>query len=163
MSEKLQCAISSPLGEIFVVASSKGVHAVSMERQETPMADDLQRVPLLKEATDQLTAYFEGRRTSFDLPLIPEGTQFQKRVWSALLEIPYGQTISYAQLAQKVGSPKAYRAVGSANGKNPFCIVVPCHRVIAADRSLGGYAYGLSVKSQLLSLEGSAKGCLAPD
>jgi methylated-DNA-[protein]-cysteine S-methyltransferase len=109
--------------------------------------------PVIQQAIQQLSEYFTGKRTSFELPLSTPGTEFQKKVWEALQQIPYGKTISYAQLAQAVGNPKACRAVGSANGKNPVAIVIPCHRVIASDGTLGGYAYGLEVKKELLELE----------
>ena len=110
--------------------------------------------PLILEACVQFDEYFAGKRREFDLPLSPRGgTPFQQTVWKQLQEIPYGRTISYSQLAQAVGNPKACRAVGSANGKNPISIIIPCHRVIAADGSLGGYASGLEIKKQLLDLE----------
>ena len=110
--------------------------------------------PLIVEACAQFDEYFAGRRRKFDLPLSLEGgTPFQRTVWKQLQEIPYGRTISYSQLAQTVGNPKACRAVGSANGKNPISIIIPCHRVIAANGSLGGYASGLEIKKQLLDLE----------
>ncbi|KAA6348085.1 Methylated-DNA--protein-cysteine methyltransferase [termite gut metagenome] len=109
--------------------------------------------PLLQETCKQLDEYFAGKRSVFELPLAFEGTAFQQKVWKELQLIPFGQTISYAQLAQAVGNPKACRAVGSANGRNPIAIIVPCHRVINANGGLGGYAYGLEVKSRLLKLE----------
>jgi methylated-DNA-[protein]-cysteine S-methyltransferase len=102
----------------------------------------------------QLDEYFAGRRRIFDLPLALHGTPFQQKVWKQLQQIPYGTTISYAQLAQSIEHPKACRAVGSANGKNPVAIIVPCHRVINNDGKLGGYAYGLEMKRRLLDLEG---------
>jgi methylated-DNA-[protein]-cysteine S-methyltransferase len=105
------------------------------------------------EAARQLREYFEGRRTEFDLPLDPEGTPFQRTVWRHLQGIPYGQTISYGELARRAGNPKASRAVGSANGANPIPIVIPCHRVIAADGKLGGFGGSLPVKEALLALE----------
>ncbi len=109
--------------------------------------------PIIQQTRNQLSEYFEGKRNSFDIPLFLEGTDFQKKVWNALLQIQYGETISYAQLAEKVNNPKACRAVGSANGKNPIAIIIPCHRVIAANKKLGGYAYGLEIKKGLLDLE----------
>jgi len=101
----------------------------------------------------QLREYFAGERKAFDLPLAPDGTEFQKRVWAELRRIPYGETISYAELARRVGSEDASRAVGRANGANPIAIVVPCHRVIGADGSLTGYAYGVELKRRLLDFE----------
>ena len=118
--------------------------------------------PVLERARDQLAEYFTGQRHDFDLPLEPAGTPFQLRVWEALREIPYARTWSYAQLATRVGSPGASRAVGLANGRNPICIVVPCHRVIGADGSLTGYGGGLDRKRLLLDLERRVAG-LADD
>jgi methylated-DNA-[protein]-cysteine S-methyltransferase len=105
------------------------------------------------EAIRQLRDYFAGKRTGFDLPLAPKGTEFQRAVWRQLQEIPYGETISYGELARRVGNPKASRAVGSANGANPLPIVIPCHRVIAGDGSIGGFGGGLPTKEILLALE----------
>jgi len=110
------------------------------------------------QAVTQLREYFAGRRTEFDLPLAVEGTPFQRTVWRALQEIPYGETISYGQLARRVGNPKASRAAGSANGKNRIPIVIPCHRVIAAGGKLGGFGGGLPVKQALLTLESAPRG-----
>ena len=105
------------------------------------------------DVVDQLESYFAGQRKSFDLDLLLEGTDFQKRVWTALQKIPYGETVSYKELAETVGSPKAVRAVGAANGANPIAIIVPCHRVIGNDGSLTGFGGGLPLKKQLLELE----------
>lgn len=110
--------------------------------------------PPLPELRRQLAEYLRGERREFDLPLAPRGTEFQRRVWSALQEIPYGETRSYAELAEAAGSPRGYRAVGQANGRNPLGVVIPCHRVIAADGGLGGYTGGLERKRKLLELEG---------
>jgi methylated-DNA-[protein]-cysteine S-methyltransferase len=107
-----------------------------------------------REAAAQFRAYFEGKLREFDLPLVPRGTEFQLQVWNALREIPYGKTCSYAELAQTIGKPKAVRAVGAANGRNPLAIVVPCHRVIGSDGSLTGYGGGMRNKEYLLALEG---------
>ncbi|MCD8193056.1 MAG: methylated-DNA--[protein]-cysteine S-methyltransferase [Tannerellaceae bacterium] len=114
--------------------------------------------PILEATILQLQQYFRGERTAFDLPLQPEGTPFQQQVWQELLKIPYGQTISYKELACRVGNPKASRAVGSANGKNEIFIIIPCHRVLQSDGKLGGYAYGLEMKLFLLQLEKSNSG-----
>ncbi len=110
------------------------------------------------EAKKQLDEYFQGRRTAFSLALAPEGTAFQKHVWQALQAIPYGETVSYKTLAARAGAPGAARAVGSANGKNPLCLIIPCHRVIAADGSLGGYSSGLHIKEWLLAHEAKING-----
>lgn len=107
----------------------------------------------LADVASQLEEYFEGARRKFDLPLVPEGTPFQQRVWRALLDIPYGETISYGELASRIGQPSASRAVGLANGSNPLPIVIPCHRVIGANGKLTGYGGGLPIKERLLALE----------
>ncbi len=110
----------------------------------------------LSEVQRQVNEYFAGRRVDFDLPLAPHGTAFQMRVWQELQRIPYGETISYGELATRVGNPKASRAVGAANGQNPISLIIPCHRVIGSDKSLTGYGGGLSVKEALLKHEGAA-------
>lgn len=109
--------------------------------------------PLLKEAFRQLQEYIRGERKDFDLPLDPQGTAFLRKVWEELRRIPFGKTASYKNIAERVGSPKAFRAVGQANHRNPIAIFIPCHRVIAADGSLGGYGGGLDMKQRLLELE----------
>lgn len=111
---------------------------------------------------DQLQAYFAGKRRAFDAPLQPVGTPFQRRVWTALLDIPYGRTASYRDIAERIGSPTATRAVGMANGRNPIAIIIPCHRVIGANGSLTGYGGGLQCKRQLLDLEAYGPASLAP-
>ena len=119
------------------------------------------RQGVVAETAAQLREYFAGRRTEFDLPIETEGTAFQKRVWKGLQAIPYGETISYVELARRIGNPKAMRAVGSANGRNQIPIVIPCHRVIAADGTLGGFGGGLDVKQRLLDLESRGHRALA--
>lgn len=114
---------------------------------------EVNETSLLKNAALQLNEYLEGKRNSFDLPLNPIGTEFQKKVWAALCDIPYGETRSYKQIAEYIGNPKACRAVGMANNKNPIMIFIPCHRVVGSDGSLTGYAGGLDMKEKLLSLE----------
>lgn len=113
----------------------------------------VRETPLIKEATGQLNEYLEGNRRVFDIPLDLDGTPFQKAVWDALLEIPYGETRSYGEIAERIGNPKAARAVGMANNRNPAAIFVPCHRVIGADGRLVGYASGVDIKEKLLDLE----------
>ncbi|MFB0921402.1 MAG: methylated-DNA--[protein]-cysteine S-methyltransferase [Oscillospiraceae bacterium] len=108
-------------------------------------------------AAKQLREYFAGKRRDFDLPLDAQGTAFQKKVWTALMEIPYGETRSYKDIAEAVGSPKGFRAVGGANHNNPISIIIPCHRVITADGGLGGYGGGLDIKTLLLELEGKIR------
>jgi methylated-DNA-[protein]-cysteine S-methyltransferase len=111
--------------------------------------------PLLRRAAEQLEAYFEGRRQSFSLPLAPVGTPFQRRVWAELQRIPFGETITYSALARRAGRPKAIRAAGAANARNPISIAIPCHRVLGKDGSLTGYGGGLAKKRALLDLEGA--------
>jgi methylated-DNA-[protein]-cysteine S-methyltransferase len=115
--------------------------------------EEVYETPLLKEAARQLEGYFAGELKEFTLPLSPEGTEFMKRVWAALCDIPYGKTASYKDIAEKIGAPKAARAVGLANNRNPIPVIIPCHRVIGADGSLTGYAGGLDMKQKLLDLE----------
>ena len=108
---------------------------------------------IILEAVKQLSEYFDGKRQSFDLPLKPHGTEFQQKVWSALLEIPYGETRTYGEIAAATGNPKACRAVGMANNRNPIAVIIPCHRVIGSNGALTGYAGGLKAKEILLELE----------
>jgi methylated-DNA-[protein]-cysteine S-methyltransferase len=122
--------------------------------QDIPIKDaNFLETPLLKRANKELQEYFEGRRKTFDLPLVMEGTEFQKKVWKALMEIPYGATCSYKDIAVTIGNEKASRAVGMANNKNPIPIIVPCHRVVGANGKLVGYAGGLNIKEMLLKIE----------
>jgi methylated-DNA-[protein]-cysteine S-methyltransferase len=150
--------MKSPVGKLKLVASSKALVAVLWE-QEPPNRVKLDKMNLdpqysvLIEAERQISEYFAGERIRFDLPLQLDGTEFQKKVWQALREIPFGKTKSYQDLARAVGSPEASRAVGAANGKNPLSIVVPCHRVVAANGALTGFAGGLETKAALLALE----------
>jgi O-6-methylguanine DNA methyltransferase len=113
--------------------------------------------PVLGHAAAQLDEYFTARRRAFQLPLDLRGTPFQQKVWNALLEIPYGETRSYAELARSIGAPKAYRAVGAANGANPIAIIIPCHRVISSGGGLGGYGGGVPLKRRLLALESGTR------
>lgn len=150
--------MKSPVGKLKLVASSNALVAVLWEqgRPNRVKLDEMKFDPrhrVLIETERQLTEYFSGTRTEFDLPLQPEGSEFQKKVWQALREIPFGKTRSYLDLAKALGSAKAVRAVGAANGKNPLSIVVPCHRVIGSDGSLTGFAGGLEAKANLLALE----------
>jgi len=111
------------------------------------------RHPVLEKASKQIQDYLSGRRTSFSIPLHYEGTDFQRRVWKQIASIPFGKTISYSELAKQAGKSRAVRAAGSATGKNPLCVIIPCHRVIAKDGTLGGFAGGLSRKKRLLAVE----------
>ncbi len=154
--------IPSPVGALKLVASDKGLAAILWENDE-PKRVRLAPLtvrpthPILLQAERELNEYFAGERTSFTLPLDAAGTDFQKKVWSALLTIPYGETRSYGELARQVGNPKASRAVGAANGKNPLSIVVPCHRAIGSNGALTGFAGGLETKQRLLSLEAAGR------
>jgi methylated-DNA-[protein]-cysteine S-methyltransferase len=154
-----QYKLHTKIGNIYLVASVQGLQSVSFEKQKSPMLKSLDSAQpvarMLKKATEQLEQYFGGKRKVFDLPLDMQGTAFQKKVWQALLQIPYGQTQSYKDVAAKIKKAKAVRAVGSANGKNPICVIVPCHRVIAANGKIGGYSGGLKIKAELLKLEHS--------
>lgn len=146
--------MDSPLGPIAVSATDTGLTYVHMGADEIDRAWGPEApTPVLEAAIEQLEAYFAGRLHEFDLPLAPEGTDFQQRVWKALTEVPYGATVSYSHIANRIGSPGAVRAVGAANGSNPVAIVVPCHRVIGANGSLTGYAGGIWRKERLLALE----------
>jgi methylated-DNA-[protein]-cysteine S-methyltransferase len=149
----------SPVGTLTLVASERGLAAILWEndRPGRVRLADMREEPdhaVLREAEAQLTAYFAGARTTFDLPLDMAGTEFQKRVWTALLAIPFGQTRSYGDIARAIGSPSAVRAVGAANGRNPVSIVAPCHRVIGGNATLTGFAGGLEAKRFLLAHEG---------
>jgi methylated-DNA-[protein]-cysteine S-methyltransferase len=153
-----QYKMSSPIGALYLVASPQGLQGIYWEKQSAKLVKSLDRSRaeerILDDAGRQLTEYFEGRRKSFDIPLDVEGTVFQRQVWQELSRIPFGKTVSYSDVAKKIKNPRAVRAVGSANGKNPVCIIVPCHRVIAANGTIGGYAGGIGIKQQLLKLEG---------
>ena len=146
--------IASPLGTLLLAADDSGLRHI-MFASETQSPDPAWRhdAAPLTETIRQLQAYFAGERENFDLPLAPEGTPFQMEVWQRLRDIPYGQTISYGELARRIGNPKASRAVGLANGSNPIPIVIPCHRVIGSNGKLTGYGGGLPIKEKLLALE----------
>ena len=149
----------SPVGELTLVARNGKLSAIlwEVERANRVRLGELVEAsnnPVLLETERQLTEYFAGSRNQFELELDFTGTHFQKQVWQALLTIPFGETRSYSQIAEQIGSPKAVRAVGAANGKNPISIVTPCHRVIGASGSLTGFAGGLEAKQYLLGLEG---------
>jgi len=147
------CVIDSPIGSLRLV--SDGEKLVRVEFPEFHQDDgEPGQDPVLVSCARQLAEYFRGERQHFDLPLGAQGTEFQRSVWGALSRIPHGETRSYRDIAQAIGKPSAVRAVGSANGRNPLPIVVPCHRVIGADGSLTGFAGGLQAKTCLLQLEG---------
>jgi methylated-DNA-[protein]-cysteine S-methyltransferase len=143
--------MNSPIGPLTVATTDKGLAAVHIGKSVPSgvAADESGK----NEVVKQLAEYFAGKRTQFELPLDVEGTPFQKSVWNALLQIPYGETRSYGEIAKAVGKPAAARAVGMANHNNPIAIVIPCHRVVGQDGSLTGYAGGVHLKEQLLSIE----------
>lgn len=147
--------ISTPLGSAKLEGDENGLNTVTVLEQDEPESEIIPEV--LVDAVYQLNEYFEGKRQNFDLLLNPEGTEFQKKVWSLLSEIPYGKTVSYLELSRKFGDEKAIRAVAAANGKNPLWIIIPCHRVIGSDGSLTGYAGGLHRKKWLLNHESSSR------
>jgi methylated-DNA-[protein]-cysteine S-methyltransferase len=132
---------------LYLLPDHRHAPEITADWQESP------NLPIFQQAAMQLTEYFAHQRTAFSLPLNASGTDFQKRVWAELTQIPYGQTISYGELARRLGNPSASRAVGLANGKNPISIIVPCHRVIGANGKLTGYGGGLTRKEALLALE----------
>lgn len=154
--------MKSPVGLLTLVASDEALLSLSWGEDRSHLPSD-QRVAsegsdnlILDRAEQQLQEYFQGKRKSFDLPLEPKGTEFQKQAWQQLLQIPHGQCITYGEQARRLGRPRASRAVGAANGKNPIGIIIPCHRVIGASGHLTGFAGGLGIKKQLLELEGTA-------
>lgn len=146
--------INSPVGKIGIIEEEKNIVRVEIldnEHNEEEIKEE--ETEILKEAKKQLTEYFLKKRTKFDLPLNPKGTDFMKKVWKALIEIPYGEVRTYKEIATKIGSSKASRAVGMANHKNPIPIIIPCHRVIGTNSKLVGYALGIDIKDYLLNLE----------
>jgi methylated-DNA-[protein]-cysteine S-methyltransferase len=153
----------TPVGALTLIASDDGLAAILWEndrpgRVRLDVRAEDPKHPVLRETERQLAEYFAGRRQAFDLTLDFAGTAFQKKVWDALLTIPFGETRTYAQIARQIGHPKAVRAVGAANGRNPISIVTPCHRVIGASGALTGFAGGLATKEHLLRLEAAGSG-----
>ena len=140
--------------DLRLVASATGIRAIEFDPRPVSECQRNDRNPLLMEAARQLRAYFAGQLREFQLPLDVQGTEFQERVWGQVAAIPYGETRSYLQISTAIGSPRAVRAVGAANGANPVPIVVPCHRVIGAKGKLVGYGGGLALKKRLLEMEG---------
>ena len=165
MLQAAQRLLRTPVGVLRVTASERGVTAVErVSRAGVASRAKVSRTQVSPRAARhadtavrQLREYFAGTRRNFTVPLHLEGTEFQQQAWAAMCSIRYGSTVSYAQQAKAIGKPKAVRAVGSANGANPVPIIVPCHRVIASDGSLGGYALGLAMKRYLLALETTAR------
>jgi methylated-DNA-[protein]-cysteine S-methyltransferase len=148
--------IKSPLGSILLTADENGLTGINFQDAKgakSPLQNSVESKAPFKETDRQISAYFRGELKEFDLALSVKGTAFQQSVWKALCAIPYGKTISYQELARRIGKPSACRAVGAANGRNPLPIVVPCHRVIGADGQLTGYYGGTHLKEYLLNLE----------
>lgn len=149
-SMEYQTSFSSPLGFLFLASDGQSVTRLSFSESEL---QEQKSCVVLEECRKQLELYFSGKALNFTLPLSPEGTEFQQKVWAELLKIPYGETITYMELAVRLGDAKAVRAVGTANGRNPIAIIIPCHRVIGAGNKLTGYAGGIWRKKILLELE----------
>lgn len=149
------CKIDTPLGIAEIHGDEDGIFSISILDENSSFSKEIP--DSLQTCVSQLKGYFDGERKDFDLKLNPKGTAFQVKVWKELLQIPFGKTISYLELSQKLGDKKAIRAVAAANGKNPIWIVIPCHRVIGSDGSLTGYAGGLHRKKSLLEHEGAIK------
>lgn len=162
-----RAAIESPLGELRLASNGAALTELLLPSHngrplpQEPLGTQ-QTDTVLREALRQLRAYFAGKLRDFDIPLDPQGTDYQLRVWRELRKIPYGETISYGELARRMGRPAASRAVGAANGRNPISIMIPCHRVIGADGTLTGYGGGLEAKRWLLEHEAKGKQCGAP-
>jgi methylated-DNA-[protein]-cysteine S-methyltransferase len=148
--------LSSPVGILILIASIKGLHYVLWESYREHISNNYKQSKnnlIIIKTKQQLGEYFQGKRKTFDVPLVLDGTDFQVKAWKALLEIPYGATLSYGEQAEKVGNKNKARAVGLANGTNPISIIIPCHRVIGSNGKLVGFGGGLSTKSKLLNLE----------
>lgn len=141
------------IGLIGIKENGTHITEIYFNKDEVPNNIELKETPLIKETINQLEEYFSGKRKSFDLPFEFKGTEFQKSVWNELLKIPYGETCSYGEIAKRIGNPKASRAIGMANNRNPISIIIPCHRVIGASGKLVGYGGGLDIKEILLNLE----------
>lgn len=147
---------ASPIGSLVLGARGDQLVALHLPGSADPPPAGLERKsPVLARTARQLAEYFAGTRAEFDLPLAPEGTEFQRKVWDALIAVPYGKTCSYGAIAQAIGQPSASRAVGMANHRNPIAIIIPCHRVIGSTGALTGYGGGLPTKQFLLRLEGA--------
>jgi len=156
-SQDNYCYHESPVGQIFISTTNEGICKLNFVDEPVDSGQiQLNALhPFLQKAIDELNDYFSGKLNSFSLPLDPAGTDFQKKVWNAVVEVPYGKTISYAQLSTQLGQPEAIRAIANANARNPLLIIVPCHRVIGTNGNLTGYAAGLERKKFLLELEGA--------
>lgn len=146
---------NTKIGKIAIVENGEGITNIyPAEMLEIDKIEE-KETEIIKETAKQLNEYLEGKRKEFTIPLAPEGTDFQRRVWNELIKVPFGITVSYKDIAERIGNPKASRAVGMANNRNPILIIVPCHRVVGSNGSLVGYACGLEVKKELLKIEDS--------
>lgn len=150
---KVQYQYQTDLGMLYIVQEDDAIAEVGILQPNQIIPYETKETPLIQNAYQQLKEYFQGERQTFQLPLAPKGTPFQQKVWSTLQTIPYGETWSYLQMAKAIGNPKACRAVGMANHRNPIGIISPCHRVIGSNGDLVGYASGLDMKRYLLNLE----------
>lgn len=146
------------IGNIGICEADGKITGLYFENATVPVEYEHEETPILIEAFSQLQEYLAGNRKNFDLPLAPNGTEWQMKCWNALLDIPYGETATYGDIAKKLDNPQAFRAVGLANNRNPIAIFIPCHRVVGAGGSLTGYAGGLDIKQKLLNIEKTNKG-----
>ncbi|GKU24637.1 methylated-DNA--protein-cysteine methyltransferase [Clostridium folliculivorans] len=153
------CYFNSKIGDLVIEDNGVAITKICFAKENREVIKEDVQSPLFKRAVAQLQDYFNGKIFSFDLPLAPKGTDFQKQVWKALSEIPYGKTKSYGDIAKIIKNEKAARAIGMANNKNPIMIIIPCHRVIGSNGSLVGYAGGIDVKRRLLDLESEYAKC----
>ena len=150
-----QKIVKAPIGDICILEENNKIIGLTLDNEKYCYTE--KNTEILNETEKQLNEYFCGKRKKFDVPINPKGTEFQKQVWNELLKIPYGQTVTYKQIAQKIEKPNAARAVGMANHNNPIAIIVPCHRVVGSNSKLVGYAFGLERKQFLLDLENKFK------
>ena len=141
------------VGPLGINDDGKNIVEILFSKEEVAKDLELKETPLIKATMEQLEEYFQGKRKDFDIPMEARGTEFQKSVWNQLLKVPYGETCSYGEIAKRIGNPKASRAIGMANNRNPISIIIPCHRVIGASGKLVGYGGGLDIKEKLLKLE----------
>lgn len=150
-----QKIVKAPIGDICILEENNKIIGLTLDNEKYCYTE--KNTEILNETEKQLNEYFWGKRKKFNVPINPKGTEFQKQVWNELLKIPYGQTVTYKQIAQKIEKPNAARAVGMANHNNPIAIIVPCHRVVGSNSKLVGYAFGLEKKQFLLDLENKFK------
>ena len=150
-----QKIVKAPIGDICILEENNKIIGLTLDNEKYCYTE--KNTEILNETEKQLNEYFWGKRKKFNVPINPKGTEFQKQVWNELLKIPYGQTVTYKRIAQKIEKPNAARAVGMANHNNPIAIIVPCHRVVGSNSKLVGYAFGLEKKQFLLDLENKFK------